>query len=102
MMIKTLLMGVLIAMGAMIGAPTANAGPSEFIDFLVRNGEDMSGTEVQYAAIDYGLAICNLYRVSQSNDHVVTQMLRNGEDNISAYTVGSVLHLCPEWRYLLP
>lgn len=101
-MIKTVPAGALIAVGAVIGAPVANAGPSEFINFLVRNGEDMSSTEVQYAAVNFGYAICGLYEASQSNDHVVMTMMRTGQQNIAAFTVGSVLDLCPQWEYLLP
>ena len=57
--------------------------------------------EVQYAAIDYGYAICDLYRVSQSNDEVLQTLMR-GSQNVAVYSVGSVLYLCPELDYLLP
>ena len=103
-MIKATLVTTLIAFGAAMGAPALAHADSDsygFIDYLARQGEDVSTPEVQYAAIDYGYSICNLYEVSQSNDHVLQVMMR-GSQNVAVYTVGSVLYLCPELEYLLP
>lgn len=99
--------GLVAAVMAVTGAIAAPAGAHAdadsygFLDFLSRNGEDVSSAEVQFAAIDYGYAICNLYRVSQSNDHVLRTMMR-GTQNAALYSVGSVHYLCPEWEFLLP
>jgi hypothetical protein len=103
-MIKASMIAALITMGAAISAPTLAHADSDsygYLDYLMRNGEDVSTPEVQYAAIDYGYSICNLYRVSRSNA-VVLQTMMQGSQNVPVYTVGSVLYLCPEWEYLLP
>jgi hypothetical protein len=104
MHIRTVVTGALIILMAAIGAPGlahADSDSYRFLDFLARNGEDVSNPEIQYAAIDYGYSICNLYRVSQSNDQVLQTMMR-GSQNVAVFSVGSVLYLCPELKYLLP
>jgi hypothetical protein len=103
-MIKAIMIAAVITIGAATSAPALAHADSDsygYVDYLMRHGEDVSTPEIQYAAIDYGYSICNLYRASRSND-VVLQTLMQGSQNVPVYSVGSVLYLCPEWQYLLP
>ncbi|ABM14671.1 DUF732 domain-containing protein [Mycolicibacterium vanbaalenii] len=74
-----------------------------FVDFLYRHGEPVDDDGVRDAAINYGLAICDLYASSRSNEYVLMKLDKNGRrDDTAVYTVGSVRYLCPEYGYLLP
>lgn len=89
---------------AVLAAPIAHAGTDEFINYLARNGEDVSGHEVQLAQIDLGLALCNMVRASGRGVYAMDSLMRNGRhsaENAAMWVVGSVNYLCPEYKHLL-
>lgn len=96
---------VATAVGALFAsAPVANADEYGYLDWLADEGEDVSTYEIQRAAVNYGYAICNLYRASQSNSHVLNFMMERGnmtDDQIALYTIASVRELCPHLGYLV-
>lgn len=102
---KRLIIGGLAALAiGLTGAPVAHANGIDFIDWLESHGEHAGNARIAGAELDMGYAICNLYEAAQSNDVVNQSMQRNGHspENAAIWTVGSVLYLCPQYKYLLP
>lgn len=99
------LIAAIVGLGLLCPARAAADVDSEgFVNWLSNHGEDTSTAEIRFRSVDLGMAICNLYATSESNDAVIREMARNGHDTQSAavWTVGSVRYLCPQYRYLLP
>jgi hypothetical protein len=99
----SLIVAAVISFGVLTPTATAGANTDEFIDYLVRHGEDSSTSEIQMAEVNLGVAICNLYATSLSNRAVMNTMLAQGHttDEVAMRTVGSVEYLCPQYEYLV-
>jgi hypothetical protein len=98
------LIAAIVGLG-LLGPARANADiDSEgFLNWLSSHGEDTSTAEIRFRSVDLGMAICNLYATSGSNDEVNRTVVRDqGPQSAAVWTVGSVLYLCPQYRYLLP
>ena len=92
------------AMALFVTTPVASADEYGYLEWLAEEGEDVSTYEIRQAAVEYGYAICNLYQVSQSDDHVLDFMMSRRtmtDDQIALYTLVSIRELCPHLEYLI-
>jgi hypothetical protein len=64
--------------------------------------EDVSTTEIQLAAVDFGCAICNHLDVTQDPDATAECMMSLGRSraNANMWLAASVINLCPELNHL--
>jgi hypothetical protein len=100
-LIKAILASGLLAVGVAVGAPTlAHADSESYIDYLARHGENVAAPDVQLAAVDLGYATCDLYRTADNREYVRGHL--NSDAVYRNFSVGAVLHLCPDLMYLLP
>jgi NO-binding membrane sensor protein with MHYT domain len=98
-----LIASAVVSLAVLAPSATAHADTDEFIDYLIRHGEDSPTAEIQMAQVNLGMAICNLYATSMSDRHVVNTMRAQGDttDEIAMWTYGSVTYLCPQYEDLL-
>jgi hypothetical protein len=103
MMTKTGLSVLLLAAGAVIGAPPANADNDSFNAMLRANGVDTSSVDSQLANVNLGLAICNMLNTTQSPNATVDSLVARGyhtQANANMWMAASVINLCPEMDYV--
>ena len=103
MMTKTGVAALLLAAGALVGAPLASADTASFNDALGYNGVDISSVDSQMANVDLGLAICNMLNVTQNPNLTVDNLMNGGRHtshDANVWMALSVMKLCPEMDYL--
>ena len=98
---KALLASGLLTVAVAVGAPAlAHADSESYINYLVSHGEDVTTTDTQLAAVDVGYATCDLFRTADSRNFVREHL--NKDTVYRNFSIGAVLHLCPDLIYLLP
>ena len=102
------IIGGVVGLGSLNPAVASADTLGPFIDYLDRNGVDVSTMEVQDTSIELGQAICDLYRTSlrvgSNPNHEAMALLERGHtsDEAAVWVVGSVNYVCPQFVYLLP